>query len=299
MSGPSAIDRDLDDIFAIQDEISKAIVAALKVKLLPDEKKAIEQRGTTNVEAYKLYLLARQYWVTGNHGDPRRERAGDEDLRPGGADRPALCPAWALMAHGAVEPALPFPVARRTTASPRRMQRCRSIQSIAEAHLPMIRRLRGTASKQRSAMRRMKLALQLGPGFLGGRARRRGNCRCFAARSIEATEHFEKALEAMDSDFHGWALLSTCYRARKDKENLRLARRENGVRGAKGPRPGSQQWRRARHHCRRTTRSSGSRPMRAREWIDRAMLIDPRQSHHAIQFRLRPVPPISTIRTRR
>jgi Flp pilus assembly protein TadB len=58
-------DRDLDDIFAIQDEISKAIVAALKVKLLPEEKKAIEQRGTTNVEAYKLYLLARQYWVTG------------------------------------------------------------------------------------------------------------------------------------------------------------------------------------------------------------------------------------------
>ena len=35
-------DRDLDDIFAIQDEISKAIVDALKVKLLPREKKASE-----------------------------------------------------------------------------------------------------------------------------------------------------------------------------------------------------------------------------------------------------------------
>ena len=39
-------DRDLTDIFAIQDEISKAIVAALRVKLLPEEKKAIETRGT-------------------------------------------------------------------------------------------------------------------------------------------------------------------------------------------------------------------------------------------------------------
>ena len=38
-------DRDLNDIFTIQDEISHAIVEALKVKLLPEEKKAIERRG--------------------------------------------------------------------------------------------------------------------------------------------------------------------------------------------------------------------------------------------------------------
>ena len=38
-------DRDLNDIFAMQDEISQAIVKALKLKLLPEEKKAIEQRG--------------------------------------------------------------------------------------------------------------------------------------------------------------------------------------------------------------------------------------------------------------
>src|SRR5690242_6251077 len=41
-------DRDLTDIFAIQDELSKAIVEALKVKLLPEERKAIENRGTEN-----------------------------------------------------------------------------------------------------------------------------------------------------------------------------------------------------------------------------------------------------------
>ena len=53
-------DRDLEDIFAIQDEISKAIVDALKLRLLPEEKKAIEQRGTNSAQAYNLYLLARQ-----------------------------------------------------------------------------------------------------------------------------------------------------------------------------------------------------------------------------------------------
>ena len=42
-------DRDLTDIFSIQDELSKAIVHALRLKLLPEEKKAIEKRGT-NVE---------------------------------------------------------------------------------------------------------------------------------------------------------------------------------------------------------------------------------------------------------
>src|SRR6202034_3189566 len=43
-------DRDLNDIFTLQDEISEAIVKALKLKLLPEEKKAIEQRGTNSAE---------------------------------------------------------------------------------------------------------------------------------------------------------------------------------------------------------------------------------------------------------
>src|SRR6202023_3345953 len=61
-------DRDLNDIFALQDEISEAIVKALRLKLLPEEKKAIERRGTNSIEAYNLYLMARQYFVEGNVG---------------------------------------------------------------------------------------------------------------------------------------------------------------------------------------------------------------------------------------
>jgi adenylate cyclase len=64
-------DRTLDDIFAIQDDISKAIVAALKVRLLPAEKAAIEQRSTTNSEAYELFLMARGF-----------QRKGSERLKP-------------------------------------------------------------------------------------------------------------------------------------------------------------------------------------------------------------------------
>jgi adenylate cyclase len=62
-------DRNLDDIFAVQDEISETIVKVLKVKLLPEEKKAIEHRGTNNAQAYKYYLLARQFAASDNHSD--------------------------------------------------------------------------------------------------------------------------------------------------------------------------------------------------------------------------------------
>ena len=45
-------DRDLTDIFAIQDEITHSIVEQLKIRLLPKERKAISQAPTANVEAY-------------------------------------------------------------------------------------------------------------------------------------------------------------------------------------------------------------------------------------------------------
>jgi adenylate cyclase len=54
-------DRELTDIFAIQDEITHAIVDQLKVKLLPEEKKAIATPPTKNVEAYTYYLRGRQF----------------------------------------------------------------------------------------------------------------------------------------------------------------------------------------------------------------------------------------------
>ena len=55
-------DRDLTDIFAIQDEITKAIVDQLKVRILPEEKEVLGQPPTANVEAYTLYLRGREYF---------------------------------------------------------------------------------------------------------------------------------------------------------------------------------------------------------------------------------------------
>jgi adenylate cyclase len=55
-------DRELTDVFAIQDEITRCIVEQLKIRLLPAEKKAIGQAQTTNFEAYDYYLKGRQFY---------------------------------------------------------------------------------------------------------------------------------------------------------------------------------------------------------------------------------------------
>jgi len=88
-------DRDLNDIFALQDEISEAIVDALKLKLLPAEKKAIEQRSTSNPEAYKLYLMARQFNALGNS---RHRDIAVRLCRRAVEIDPDYARAWALLA---------------------------------------------------------------------------------------------------------------------------------------------------------------------------------------------------------
>ena len=54
-------DRELTDIFAVQDEIAGAVVKALKGKLLGEESAKINLGGTTNPEAYKAYLKGVHY----------------------------------------------------------------------------------------------------------------------------------------------------------------------------------------------------------------------------------------------
>jgi adenylate cyclase len=55
-------DRQLEDVFAIQDEIAGNIVQALRVVLGEDEKRAIEKAPTENVQAYEYYLRGRQFF---------------------------------------------------------------------------------------------------------------------------------------------------------------------------------------------------------------------------------------------
>jgi serine/threonine protein kinase/Flp pilus assembly protein TadD len=55
-------DRQLEDVFAIQDEIAQNIARALRVMLTEKEKRAIEKAPTADVQAYDYYLRGRQFF---------------------------------------------------------------------------------------------------------------------------------------------------------------------------------------------------------------------------------------------
>ncbi|HKV73299.1 MAG TPA: protein kinase [Gemmatimonadales bacterium] len=55
-------DRDLADIFAVQEEVARAIVSALQLKLAPARDSALAVRPTADLAAYDLYLKGRYAW---------------------------------------------------------------------------------------------------------------------------------------------------------------------------------------------------------------------------------------------
>lgn len=58
-------DRDVRDIFGLQEALSRDIAEALRVQLLPDEMVSLAGRPTASVEAYQLYLLGRSFYLRG------------------------------------------------------------------------------------------------------------------------------------------------------------------------------------------------------------------------------------------
>ena len=52
-------DREITDVFAVQEEIARAVAGALRVRLLPADEAHLTRRGTQNAEAHRLYLVAR------------------------------------------------------------------------------------------------------------------------------------------------------------------------------------------------------------------------------------------------
>jgi adenylate cyclase len=210
-------DRDLTDIFAIQDEISKAIVAALKLKLLPEEKKAIEQRGTTNAEAYNLYLMARQYWVTGNHGDPKREERVVRLCRRAVEIDPNYAQAWALMALA--QASLRYAFNRQDEDALVSAEQALSLDpNIAEAH-SVKARVSSEAGDWDRANAQIALALQLDPE--SWEVRKEAARICMAQRMVpEAATHYEKTVSLIESDYHSWAMLVTCHQALGNHEGV-------------------------------------------------------------------------------
>jgi TolB-like protein/Tfp pilus assembly protein PilF len=61
----ASYDRQMEDLFAIQADVAKAVAQALKVTLAPVEVERIEKKPTLNIQAYNYYLQGREYYFTG------------------------------------------------------------------------------------------------------------------------------------------------------------------------------------------------------------------------------------------
>ena len=263
-------DRDLTDIFAIQDEISKAIVSALRVKLLPKEKKAIEQRGTSSVEAYNLYLMARQHWISGNDGDIRRDEIVVRIATQATEIDPNYAKAWALIALAQCE--MHFTQDKDVNALPAAERALELDPNLPEALCVKARYLAEKDGKPEEADRQIQLALRLDPESWevnkeAARLLSRGG------KMREAIPYYEKSALLAESDFQSTGMLGTCYAAVGDEEGLRRAARMTVERAERAltqdPANGSALGFGA------FALASLQDGERAKEWIKRALLMDP------------------------
>jgi adenylate cyclase len=263
-------DRDLNDIFALQAEISEAIVKALRLKLLPEEKKAIEQRGTENVEAYNLYLMARQSYVTGHEADARRSETIIRLCNRAVEIDPRYSRAWALMAIGHMN--LRFVNGRHGEDGLVQAERALVLDAnLAEAHAVKARIL-AQHGRHEEAAAEIDVAVRLDPESYEVN-RSAAYLRFSQQRLDEAARYYEKSMSLMESDLNSGSLLLTCYTALGNVDAARrvaritLARTEKTL--AQDPNNGT-----AMAYGAIALATLGEEE-RAKDWISRALLIDP------------------------
>jgi adenylate cyclase len=262
-------DRDLTDIFAIQDEITHAIVEQLKVKLLPQEKKSIGQTPTDNVEAYTYYLRGRQFMQRhskSNYQLARRMFAKAAELDPvyarayaGIAD----CDSF-LFLHYHLEAGIDSILA--TSAKALGLD-----DRLAEAHAS-----RGLAlslgQRHEEAIAEFEEAIALDPNsfeahYFYARA-------CVTQGKLErAATLFERAAENKPDDYQALCLLIQCYRSLgRDRDSKSTARK--AIERAESELTLHPENPRAAYLGANALATLGEKD-RAREWAARALAIDP------------------------
>ncbi|UCG62335.1 MAG: protein kinase [Candidatus Zixiibacteriota bacterium] len=158
-------DRDSEDIFAIQDEISLAIVNNLKVKLLKEDEAALTKRHTADPEAHKLYLKGRYFWS-------RRTRESFEKaieyFKIATEIDPNYAQAYAGMAasyndlpnYSSIPPAEAYPLAKEAA-----MKALELDPDLAEGHTALGLILRDYEWDWEGAEKAFKRAIELNPAY--------------------------------------------------------------------------------------------------------------------------------------
>jgi adenylate cyclase len=203
-------DRDLTDIFAVQDEISRSVVAALKLRLLPQEERALEQRPTLNSNAYQLYLLGRRYlMLRGARNLQIALRFAKEALQLD----PDYSKAWALTALCQSYLHLS---AKSDQSGLEAADRALAIDSqLAEAHAARGRVL-AEAGRFEEARMAHQQSMVLEPDSFD--VRHNFGLTCMEAGDFDAAiQHLEQAASLLESDHTSLNLVSVCYLALGDQ----------------------------------------------------------------------------------
>ncbi|HJR11547.1 MAG TPA: TIR domain-containing protein [Rhodanobacteraceae bacterium] len=213
-------DREDKDIFAIQDEISQAIAKALRVHLLPEEKKAIRKRGTDNAKAHDLYLMAREIYVTSAEGDQRTAQAVVHICQRATEIDPNYVEAWALMAAGYRQ--LREAVGGDSQDGLVAVEHALALDpELAEAHAVKAQLLQQGNDLDGAAVE-AAIALRLDPeSYEVNRSCARLNYQL--QKFDDAIRFYEKAVALMEVDINSAAMLISCYTALGDAAGTRRA----------------------------------------------------------------------------
>jgi len=216
-------DRTLEDIFAIQDEISQAIVKALQLRLAPSEKRAIAQRDTTSSEAYELFLLCRNFMRKGSGRNGKlvwriAQRAVELD--------PGFARAWAMLSQsegGMAQTGTPgcsYDQAQEWAEKAVELG-----PEIAECHAAVASNLyRRGAAENDNVRKYAERAVELDPNCFEAYYVL-GNLELRERKYADAVKAYEKAIALDPKDFVATNMVLQAYRGLQDWDNLRAASR--------------------------------------------------------------------------
>jgi TolB-like protein/Flp pilus assembly protein TadD len=172
-------DREMKDIFRIQDDIARQVVDALEIVLSSESSAILERVPTTSVNAYEYYLQGRDY-LRGDHSETRLQSA--------------------LLLFG-----------RALDIDPLFAE---AHAGLCDAHLALYRRSRSTeffANAERACNQGLALDSSAGDVYVA-----LGNLYRYSGQHDNAVDHFKKALAINDKDVDAYTGLAETYRDQND-----------------------------------------------------------------------------------
>jgi serine/threonine-protein kinase len=216
-------DRKLTDVFKVQDEIAAAVVAQLKIKLLPNQQVTNAHR-TANTEAYNQYLLGNQFYNRGTPDGYRRAVAAHGQAI---ALDPGFAAAFAGLAYAEAYAADWADTAAENAAGQQRALAAADkaialAPNLADGYAARGFLRSGTTWEWAGAQADFEKALVLDPGNSTVQ-RRYGNLLLYLGRLPEAIAATRKAIELDPLSAGAWSNLGAIYIANAQLPEAREA----------------------------------------------------------------------------